>query len=88
MEEMCFDCELTTKTSFIYKAAFENGLTENEFEHVLVGSFNGEINFNHTEVKNFKWIALEELQIDLLQNNQNYTAWFKIIFDNFKKSLQ
>lgn len=87
MEEMGFDCELSTKTSFIYKAAFENGLTEHEFDHVLVGSFNGEINFNPTEVKNFKWINLEELQIDLLQNNQNYTAWFKIIFDNFQKSL-
>ena len=87
MEEMGFDCDLSTKTSFIYKAAFENGLTEHEFDHVLVGSFNGEINFNPTEVKNFKWINLEELQIDLLQNNQNYTAWFKIIFDNFQKSL-
>ena len=87
MEEMGFDCELSTKTSFIYKAAFENGLTEHEFDHVLVGSFNGEINFNPTEVKKFKWINLEELQIDLLQNNQNYTAWFKIIFDNFQKSL-
>jgi len=86
-EEMGFDCELITKTSFIYKAAFENGLTEHEFDHVLVGNFNGEISFNPTEVKNFKWINLEELQIDLLQNNQNYTAWFKIIFDNFKKSL-
>jgi isopentenyl-diphosphate delta-isomerase len=87
MEEMGFDCELTTKTSFIYKATFDNGLTEHEFDHVLVGNFNGEIRFNHTEVKNFKWITLEDLQIDLLQNNQNYTAWFKIIFDNFKKSL-
>ena len=72
-EEMGFDCELITKTSFIYKAAFENGLTEHEFDHVLVGNFNGEISFNPTEVKNFKWINLEELQIDLLQNNQNYT---------------
>jgi len=87
-EEMGFDCELITKTSFIYKTAFENGLTEHEFDHVLVGNFNGEISFNPTEVKNFKWINLEELQIDLLQNNQNYTAWFKIIFDNFQKSLQ
>ena len=65
-EEMGFDCELITKTSFIYKAAFENGLTEHEFDHVLVGNFNGEISFNPTEVKNFKWINLEELQIELL----------------------
>ena len=87
MEEMGFDCELSTKTSFIYKAAFENGLTEHEFDHVLIGNFNGEININPTEVKNFKWIALDELSIDLFQNKQNYTAWFKIIFDNFQKCL-
>jgi isopentenyl-diphosphate Delta-isomerase len=87
MEEMGFDCELSTKSSFIYKASFENGLTEHEFDHILVGVFNGEINFNPTEVKNFKWITLDELASDLRQNNQNYTAWFKIIFENFQKSL-
>ena len=87
MEEMGFDCELTSKSSFIYKAAFENGLTEHELDHILVGTFNGEISFNPTEVKNIKWISLEELEIDLIKNNQNYTAWFKIIFDNFQKSL-
>jgi isopentenyl-diphosphate delta-isomerase len=87
MEEMGFDCELTSKSSFIYKAAFENGLTEHELDHILVGTFNGEISFNPTEVKNIKWISLEELEIDLINNNQNYTAWFKIIFDNFQKSI-
>jgi isopentenyl-diphosphate delta-isomerase len=87
MEEMGFDCELTSKSSFIYKAAFENGLTEHELDHILVGTFNGEISFNPTEVKNIKWISLEELEIDLINKNQNYTAWFKIIFDNFQKSL-
>jgi len=87
MEEMGFDCELNSKSSFIYKVAFENGLTEHEFDHILVGTFNGEICINPTEVKNIKWISLEELEIDLIKNNQNYTAWFKIIFDNFQKSL-
>lgn len=87
MEEMGFDCELTFRSKFLYKAAFDNGLTEHEFDYIFVGKFNGEINFNQTEVKNYKWIDLEELEIDLLQNNQNYTAWFKIIFDNFQKSL-
>jgi isopentenyl-diphosphate delta-isomerase len=87
MEEMGFDCELTFRSKFLYKAAFDNGLTEHEFDYIFVGKFNGEISFNLTEVKNIKWIDLEELAIDLLHNNQNYTAWFKIIFDNFQKSL-
>lgn len=86
-EEMGFDCVLITKTSFIYKAAFENGLTEHEFDHILVGNYNGKICINLAEVKNFKWINLEELKRDLLQNSQNYTAWFKIIFDNYQKRM-
>ncbi|MFZ4798174.1 MAG: isopentenyl-diphosphate Delta-isomerase [Bacteroidia bacterium] len=87
MEEMGFDCDLTFRSKFLYKAAFDNGLTEHEFDYIFVGKFNGEISFNLTEVKNIKWIDLEELEFDLLQNNQNYTAWFKIIFENFQKSL-
>ena len=87
MEEMGFDCEVTTKTSFIYKAAFENGLTEHEFDHILVGNFNGEININSEEVASYKWVSINWLKNDMQQNPQNYTAWFTIIFDNYQKSI-
>ena len=86
-EELGFETVVEPAFHFIYKAALDNELTEHEFDHILVGVFNGEINFNPTEVKNFKWITLDELASDLRQNNQNYTAWFKIIFENFQKSL-
>ncbi|MCF8429362.1 MAG: isopentenyl-diphosphate Delta-isomerase [Bacteroidia bacterium] len=87
MEEMGFDCEVTTKTSFIYKATFENGLTEHEFDHILVGNFNGEIDINSEEVASYKWVSINWLKNDMQQNPQNYTAWFTIIFDNYQKSI-
>ena len=37
---MGFVCELEEKTSFIYKAPFDNGLTEHELDHVMVGYYN------------------------------------------------
>lgn len=82
-EEMGFDCFLEVKTSFIYKADFDNGLTEHEFDHVLVGNFNGEVIINPTEVASYKWVAIDWLKQDMLKNPNNYTAWFTIISENF-----
>jgi len=87
MEEMGFDCELSTKTSFIYKAAFENGLTEHEFDHILVGNYNGTININNQEVASYKWVSIAWLQNDMIQNPQDYTAWFTIISEKFWEVL-
>jgi isopentenyl-diphosphate Delta-isomerase len=35
-EEMGFTCELEEVFSFIYKAPFDNGLTEHELDHVIM----------------------------------------------------
>lgn len=82
-EEMGFTTELEEKTSFIYKAPFDNGLTEHEFDHVMVGHFNKEPNINKEEVMAWKWMKLEDVKEDIKENPQLYTAWFKIIFEKF-----
>ncbi|PHS61712.1 MAG: isopentenyl-diphosphate delta-isomerase [Flavobacterium sp.] len=86
-EEMGFVTELSETTSFIYKAPFDNGLTEYEYDHILVGKYNETPNFNFEEVASWKWMLLEEVKIDIKNNPQNYTAWFKIIFDKFHKHI-
>lgn len=79
-EEMGFVCDLEVVFSFVYKAPFDNGLTEHELDHVMVGTFNGTPNINPEEVASYKWMALEDVKKDMGQNPDNYTAWFKIIF--------
>ena len=46
-EEMGFTTPLEELFSFIYKAPFDNGLTEHEFDHVMLGYYDGlpKINF-------------------------------------------
>ena len=51
MEEMGFVVDLTESASFIYKAPFDNGLTEYEFDHVLVGYSNEAPQINPDEVE-------------------------------------
>ncbi|MGB5942979.1 MAG: isopentenyl-diphosphate Delta-isomerase [Leeuwenhoekiella sp.] len=87
-EEMGFETKLKEELSFIYKAPFDNGLTEHEFDHILLGHFDGEPKINPDEVAAWKWVPLVELKQDILDNPQNYTAWFKIIFDRFSKQIK
>jgi len=60
-EEMRFDCGLEEKFTFTYKIKFDNGLTENEYDHVFVGSFDGEPRPNPKEVSEWKWIHIRDL---------------------------
>ena len=87
MEEMGFTTPLKETTSFIYKAPFDNGLTEHEFDHVLVGTYNDEPVINPEEVADWKWMSLEAVKEDIKKKPEQYTAWFKIIFDKFSQHL-
>lgn len=87
-EEMGISAQLKEVTSFIYKAEFDNGLTEHEFDHVLVGNYNSEPKINPEEVASWKWMPLEEVNEDIKANPDIYTAWFKIIFEKFYDYLK
>ncbi|WP_431134967.1 isopentenyl-diphosphate Delta-isomerase [Psychroserpens mesophilus] len=86
-EEMGFVTELKETISFIYKAPFDNGLTEHEFDHILVGEYYGEPNINPDEVECWKWMPLEAVKVDIDLHPERYTAWFKIIFDKFYEHI-
>lgn len=86
-EEMGFTANLKETTSFIYKAPFDNGLTEYEYDHILVGSYNKEPKINSEEAASWKWMSMKNIQDDIKSNPKNYTAWFKIIFEKFYKYI-
>lgn len=87
MEEMGFTTDLKERTTFIYKAPVQNGLTEHELDHILVGSFEGDPEINPEEVASWKWMDLEMVREDIRTDPDIYTPWFKIIFDKFYQHL-
>ena len=87
MEEMGFVTDLENTVSFIYKAPFDNGLTEHEFDHVMIGNYEAAPTINPDEVAAWKWMPLEDVKIDILDRPEIYTEWFKIIFDKFYEHL-
>jgi isopentenyl-diphosphate Delta-isomerase len=88
MEEMGFSCKLEKAFDFVYRAGFENGLTEHEFDHVFVGRYNDNPSINPDEVNDWKWIDLDELKNDIHDHPLHYTIWFKIAFPRVYKYMK
>lgn len=82
-EEMGFRTALKELFSFIYKAPFDNGLTEHELDHVMIGHYDQDPVVNPAEVAGWKWMDPVDIKADLSANPGTYTIWFKIIFDKF-----
>jgi isopentenyl-diphosphate delta-isomerase len=86
-EEMGFEVQLKDMFSFIYKAFFDNGLTEHELDHVLVGEYNFDPIINKEEVESYKWVLLDDVKKDIFNRPEKYTEWFKIIFNEYYQRL-
>ena len=54
----------------------------------MIGYYNDEPIINHEEVEDWKWMKIEDVQNDMLANPDDYTVWFKIIFDEFYHFLE
>ncbi len=87
-EEMGFVAELSEVTSFIYKAPFDNGLTEHELDHIMIGHFNANPDINLEEVANWKWMAVDAVRDDIKKHPENYTVWFISIFEQFYEQIK
>ena len=61
-EEMGFQTDLKELFSFIYKAPFDNGLTEHELDHVMIGYYNQIPAINTDEVESWKWMSIEAIK--------------------------
>lgn len=87
MEELGIQPQIQHIFSFLYKAAFDNGLTEHEFDHVFIGQWNDDVHLNPEEVAEIRYLTIEEIKSDMQDNPDQYTAWFKIAFDQVMSHL-
>ena len=88
VEEMGFTTTLTKAFDFVYKTPFDNGLTEHEFDHVYVGTYNSNnIIPNKEEVSDYCYKTIDEIEQSVLSHPQKYTAWFKIAFPKMQTFL-
>jgi len=76
---------------FIYRAEFDNGLIEHEYDHVILGSYTGVVQANPSEVAAYQWISFSALQAWVSKTPEDFTPWFKLVyqqaFEHFLKRV-
>ncbi len=87
-EEMGIKTTLKKTFDFIYRADFDNGLTEYEFDHVFTGIYNGEINPDAEEVSDYCFKTIAEIKSSIQSHPGKYTEWFKIAFPKMEAYLE
>ncbi|MBA3660601.1 MAG: isopentenyl-diphosphate Delta-isomerase [Gammaproteobacteria bacterium] len=77
-DEMGIHAKLKYLDKFHYIAKFNNGMTENEIDHVFVGDYNNDkININPNEVESYKWVTIPQLERGLSTRQKMYTPWLQ-----------
>lgn len=87
-EELGFTVAISKAFHFTYKAAFDNGLTEHEFDHVFVGEYEGDMQLNEEEVSEVCYKSMTDIKVELEHNAGDYTEWFKIAFPLLEEWMQ
>jgi len=86
-QEMGFTCELKEIFSFVYKVKLGDNLFENEYDHVFIGRYDGEIVVNKDEADDFKWVVINEVKADIANKPEQYTYWFKYLFNRAENEI-
>jgi isopentenyl-diphosphate delta-isomerase len=84
-EEMGFYTSLEKIFDFVYRAGFDNGLTEYEFDHVFTGEYEGPIDFNKQEVMDYCYKNLDDVKYSLKECPAKFTQWFHLAFPRIEE---
>lgn len=61
--------------AFVYRAEFGNGLVEFEYDHVLLGSCEGEPDPDPAEVGAVRWEPAESVAVELAEHPERFAPW-------------
>ena len=84
-EELGFETPLEKVFDFVYKAEFDNGLTEFEFDHVFTGEYEGKVSINPEEVSEYCYKEIAEIKNMLQTHPKKFTAWFHLAFPKIEE---
>ncbi|MDR3559219.1 MAG: isopentenyl-diphosphate Delta-isomerase [Candidatus Pacebacteria bacterium] len=85
--EMGLRSDLCEIFSFVYRAEFENGLVEHEFDHVFQGKFDGEPRINPEEASGWRWVSVSDLKKEIEASSEKFTPWFRLIVKRMTHGL-
>ena len=87
-EEMGIDIGLKKLFSFQYEAKLDSQLIEKELDHVFIGHSDDLPKVNPEEVAAYRYVSTDDLAMELVMFPQNFTEWFKLLFQRVRQELE
>jgi len=87
VEELGFDCRLTRLFDLRYQADVGSNLTENEYDHIYLGTYQGQVTPNIEEVSDYRYVDIRELEEWRKKEPESFTAWFHLAMPVFLERL-
>jgi isopentenyl-diphosphate delta-isomerase len=81
-EEMGLDCRLRQVSLLRYRAQLDHGLVENEIDHVLWGESDAVPRPDPDEASAWRWVRPASLRERLAAQPDDFTAWFRLLFED------
>ena len=75
----CQVSDLREIAAFAYRAVFEGGLAEHEYDHVLLGRAVGELAPASDEVMAVRWVGVDDLARELAEHPEHFAAWAPMV---------
>jgi isopentenyl-diphosphate delta-isomerase len=86
-EEMGLECPLEPVGTVLYRAELSGGWIEHELDHVWVGLCEEDPTPPPSEVMEWQWMSLAEVEKELAAHPERYTAWFSQVLSVYARSL-
>ena len=83
VEEMGIKAKLEERFVFPYHAEVGSGLTEQEYDHIFFGRYNGEPKPNKDEVQGWRWVSVKEFSRWVKERPEDFAAWVVLMADRF-----
>ena len=77
VEELGFSCPVSHLFAFHYEALYDERYGENEVDHVFVGTYDGPVYPDHSEIEEWTFVPFDALGADMAAEPKKYTPWFK-----------
>ena len=83
VEEMGIKAKLEERFVFPYHAEVGSGLTEQEYDHIFFGRYDGAPKPNKDEVQDWNWVSIEEFSRWVKEKPEDFAAWVVLMADRF-----
>ena len=84
----CGAPDLREIAAFVYRAEFEGGLCEHEYDHVFVGRCEGDPDPDPAEIGEVRWVGVDELAAKLAERPKAFAAWAPMVLSVTMASLR